>query len=749
MYKREIRALPNNIQDPKQAKYSSVWPLLKEVVDNYVVDTTKYRRTPKNVHKLLRYYGRVPKTWIRPDVTCSFPLWLYSNAVHASGQSESWRDLNKLVGAIGDKLVGVEAEYLSDAWRSVLKEVSAACFPLVFERGPAFMLFVHLHWLTAKCPYTTEQIVNDIDAWVSDKLPGGCAKAVDADAVERALDRIFLKWYRGEAGGHLSFREYCNDFVRWGTSGGAPKVQRNNMDYRSKWAWALDKATDPKTGQLKDDYDLYEMAKKERVTSVIALKEEPAKTREIITTTMASYLRQSYLMYRWGKPRIPSPISDSGWMGKFERKAPRWYGSIDGERFDHCVPKEFIYGVLRRLGKLDGESEKVVEEEIAHMDTLEVVWNDKTWKWKGGLLSGWRITSVIGSLLSCCVAEYIIEKTKMVGALEYGVMGDDLILYSYVSELSADRMVEEYKAFGLMANLTKTSSGHVGEFLRRVLSRGGTWAYPALGLRSVCYANPWVDHYTYNEETEVSNVWMTFLSRMIPHACNGTDALVNFTMARCVRNLQMLFGRQNWVDWLRTPISAGGGGCMEFSDVRVWCHLDKLRPMKVQTARTFFDSVLGLIPYRRVMKRTATMEKLDLHTLVHWKKQLRGVSTSFPKSWFKHEINITQTIYNYMFGSYTLSTLGKSLQRVLPRGLRTSSPQRVIEFLLRGVSEYTGMTTIQHTKDSLNAYTEIGAHVVRAVSASKRFVNIRYIAAAVTMYMSELLKSVYIPYGTW
>lgn len=64
------------------------------------------------------------------------------------------------------------------------------------------------------------------------------------------------------------------------------------------------------------------------------------------------------------------------------------------------------------------------------METLRVTWRDRTWKWIGGLLSGWRITSVIGSLASSCVAEYILQKTGMLGAIQYGVMGDDLIMYT-------------------------------------------------------------------------------------------------------------------------------------------------------------------------------------------------------------------------------------------------------------------------------------------------------------------------------
>ncbi|KMQ91419.1 hypothetical protein RF55_8718 [Lasius niger] len=241
-------------------------------------------------------------------------------------------------GAISWTHPSVLALVTVDACRQYLKVIGAHCFPKVFTHGPVYMLFVHLHWLTAKCPYTEQQIIDDIE--------------------------------------------------EWGTSGGAPKVELDGQTYRSKWAWATAHTMDATTGQLLPDYDLYSQALKERTVSTIALKEEPAKTRKIITTTMASYLRQSYLMYRWEAPRIPSPISSFTWMGRFERNNLRWFGSIDGERFDHCIPKEFITGIVGRLGALDAQTAWVAEEEIKHMKPLQVQWGRR-------LFQQWLVDSYV------------------------------------------------------------------------------------------------------------------------------------------------------------------------------------------------------------------------------------------------------------------------------------------------------------------------------------------------------------------
>lgn len=50
----------------------------------------------------------------------------------------------------------------------------------------------------------------------------------------------------------------------------------------------------------------------------VAFNEEPQKTREIITSPMPSHLRQSYLLYIWGKRPLNSPKSKGSWISHFE-----------------------------------------------------------------------------------------------------------------------------------------------------------------------------------------------------------------------------------------------------------------------------------------------------------------------------------------------------------------------------------------------------------------------------------------------
>lgn len=112
--------------------------------------------------------------------------------------------------------------------------------------------------------------------------------------------------------------------------------------------------------------------------------------------------------------RNRSPISSGAWVARFEEIVPAWYGCIDGDRFDQTIPAWFIRMVIDRFGDLDEETRKVADEELKSLDELMLTWQGRNWKWLGGLLSGWRLTSLLGYLVSHCDARYIIIESFLI-----------------------------------------------------------------------------------------------------------------------------------------------------------------------------------------------------------------------------------------------------------------------------------------------------------------------------------------------
>lgn len=277
----------------------------------------------KSLDKLRRFRMRVPETFPLHTTSFGVGLYVYITMIKKSGQHILARSILGLLFKI-KKLMSLKkkkgelapsGQQDDDFVRKSLKQISGWAFPKVFDIGPAYMLLMHMENLGGQSPWTEQQIIDDITAWTSGVNEG------NFELLKPYYDQALMKWGKP----HLSFREFCCDALRWGTSGGAKKATFFGEEFRSKWAWAYSQLFNG-DGTLNEGVDLYKEALKEGNTCKVALKEESKKTRQIITTPMASYLRQCYLVYRWGRLRGDTPISEASWLGRFQKRQYAWYG---------------------------------------------------------------------------------------------------------------------------------------------------------------------------------------------------------------------------------------------------------------------------------------------------------------------------------------------------------------------------------------------------------------------------------------
>lgn len=664
----------------------------------------------------------------------------------ALGQRNSARDLRYILGVLSKRSLGYDIEYRDDYFRKSLKAISAYAFQRVFKQGPVWMLFTHLHNLTGKAPYNKDELMETIRVWVSPLKPDGKTKALNEEAVNTGLDQMFVQWMP-DGRSNLPFREYANDFMRWGTSGGAPRSTWFGEKYRTKWAWAFSRATGA-TGDLKRSFDLYNHSLAQPNIAKVALKEQPDKTRTVITTPMASYLRQSYLLYRRIKPPLQSPAYSRSWARNFEASAYSWMGCVDGDSFDQCIPKSFIVEFIRRLGDIDDESRAVAQEEISALDTLMVEWGSVRFPWQGGILSGWKLTSILGSAVTHCAVEYIRSRTGYGMMLQEGELGDDLILFSRERSMSTKELVDLYNEFGLTANMYKTTSGPVGEFLRKVVSAGGSWGYPALSLRSIVYASPWVSSYDFEQEDELSSVHLTFLSRLLPHRCRV--GIESFCESLFVDNMSYRFGPGRWADWYHTPVSAGGGGPIELSDPNRWVQMIRdVRKERFVAPQTVLPALVGVLKKRILFSSAPRFNDLSYRLVQStYKWLLQDVDAPAPLA-FAQNVNITRTIYDFLFGRINRSGLSSALLYPLPRSMRGMDPVDIIAALLVKPTAGSAVTTITHTKESIASLTSLTSFISKCVSKSKRFSRPYTYKPLITYYFMVTYDTVKIPYGTW
>lgn len=699
---------------------------------------------------LRRARVRVPKDFPLRDTSFGPGLYMHTSAVFRMGHAQLGKTIKGILMLIHRRVYDghFPRGHEDDAVRQLLKILHDAAFPRTVTEGPGWMFLCHLQALGGRRPWDRDAVEKRIADWVnSDRL------FLPTPQTEAHLDKIFTHWTpRLSETNRLSFREFCDDPLRWGTSGGAKKTQVQGKAYRTKWAWAFGRVLD-KEGRLRSEYDLYGHAMTQKPdTAVVALKEEATKTREIITTPMSSYLRQAYLGYLWGRPPVDSPIGRKQWLASFQARRYKWYAAIDGKNFDHHISFEFIKSCLRRLGTAGGDAERVAQEEIEHMERLVVTDGEgRSWKYKNGVLSGWRLTSLLDTLATECVIDYILGKAGVVGQVQHGSMGDDLILGSDTVELENSWLAETYDETGMETNKSKTTGGAVGEFLRKVYAPQGILGYPALGLKSILWASPWIANFEAANPQEVSKNWMCWLSRMLPLTLTGRELEISdYVRLQARRDLlrwNPALARQPLDEALATPVSAGGLGCNEWSGPR-WA---VVKNSAGGGARGLLQR-FGIAVEMKLSKVDYEVQNADAVAIRALADQLKRVHFAANEDDpLPPNVNLTKAIVPWFIDEKQPAVaIGKALGIRLPYGLRVAGKSAILDHLLGAeTGNVPGITSIQVTPESVTSLAAMYKKITRTFLSSKRGKAIRYLPAATTYLQMITRGKTSVTRGTW
>ncbi|QLJ83495.1 RNA-dependent RNA polymerase [Fitzroy Crossing toti-like virus 1] len=521
---------------------------------------------PKSLASLQRYTRAVPGLGVHS--TFIKPLLFYSRTLGCVKNGElTQRLLNGIVKCV--RMLEIRCVerglfcIIDDVVRQFLSEVDKLTFVICQKNASLSLVYSSLHGLaTMGGPrgWTKESVERNLVDWVVGErhMP-----YEDMDHLNRKLDVWFDGWVAQSERKCLSFDEFVSDPMRWSTGGGAKSskmdVGGTEITGRNKWFWAL--------SHLSRGNNIYEVAKGEGNDANVALKEE-VKTRCVITTPQASYLRQCYLLYRLGTPKfLRSTLSDPNLVTMLSSSRKDYFICIDSSSFDHSVSKSWILNVLTRLrDRVDPELGLLIDEEIASISDMNIVFDNKTFKYENGLLSGWRMTSFLGSLLSALVCEHINYRLGV--RLEYIVQGDDIIMLC-PQPLEQQRVLSCCDEFGIITNAKKTTIGRFGEFLKYRYGYGKVQGYAARAVRSIFYANPWLDSQTVSKPDEVAGKWWTLLSRLgVTH--NGLfkdSGCREWFLKSVVDDVRGWVGntvsRHNIRRCIETPISMGGLGVYE------------------------------------------------------------------------------------------------------------------------------------------------------------------------------------------
>lgn len=452
---------------------------------------------------------------------------------------------------------------VDDVVRQFLAEVDKLTFVICQTSSSLSLVYSSLHGLaTMGGPrgWTKDSVEANLRDWVvgERQLPYETMSHVNSK-----LDQWLDSWVAGSETDYLSFDEFVTDPMRWATGGGA-KVSKMGLEGRevsgrNKWFWAM--------SNLSAGVNLYQQAKTEGDDANVALKEE-VKTRCVITTPQSSYLRQCYILYRLGTPEfLKSTLADPSLVNTLARSRKDYFICIDSSSFDHTVTKKWVVNVLTKLrDRVEPGLSGLINEEIESIVNMNIIFDNKKIKYENGLLSGWRMTSLLGSLLSALVCEHINHRLGLM--LEYIVQGDDIIMLC-PRPIDQERVLECCSEFGIITNAKKTTIGRFGEFLKYRYGYGKVQGYAARAVRSIFYANPWLDSQTISKPDEVAGKWWTLLSRLgvtqngLFKDVSSRDWFFDSVTDDVYGWVGRSISRKKIRQCLETPISMGGLGVFE------------------------------------------------------------------------------------------------------------------------------------------------------------------------------------------
>lgn len=402
---------------------------------------------------------------------------------------------------------------------------------------------------------------SQVASWVHDEKEEDLVTSDRHKLIMRGLD--ILEKLCGKAQRGPTIDEFLKDSDSWVTSGASTiKGVKGARKTKASTVASLDR--DNLLGFMNDDSNI--------VYNVL-IKRERTKLRNLVTSPFSLHMQMSFIganlekhLWKFIPSSLRKDFGISNWIKWQERMNRVLYVPIDQSKFDH-VPSgrvlERCFEILCNMCTHDDDSERVRISKIMQ-DRLKrgtVLFNGKNWKHRRGVLSGWRWTSIVDTVINAAEHHAIAEMCNVpLMQPEYNCyQGDDTLIAVRGWDMAAS-LVEAY-THALPVNPQKFFlNDYRTEYLRMILFREGDsfWrrrGYPARAVMSLIYANAWSGG-TLTPSSLVES-WSRLASRMGPG---------NKVHKHCVRDLCGLL-RCTWNDavaLIQTPKYQKGLGFHDF-----------------------------------------------------------------------------------------------------------------------------------------------------------------------------------------
>lgn len=336
------------------------------------------------------------------------------------------------------------------------------------------------------------------------------------------------------------------------------------------------------------------------------LKNELKKVRIAVASDIANYLLQAYFLEQIGDSYRDWPGNTLAETAAEERLRLQRMAAIsesayglpfDYAQFDHQPSRREIIAILERLGsqlRMTTEQWQLYRHMLNNLQVEVLIGQfegvTKEFRIRGGLMSGYRITSLIGNCWNTWMTECASEVAQQVFGfrpLAYWIRGDDSAVYferwhqavlfrTLYDLVQADG---NDKKFGILWEKM--------EFLRTVITPRGCFGYPNRAAAGITQRKPWS-----GERWSPVNV-VTGLVEAVDRV--GRRSFKDLSPLK--EQLLKAYAKKSGISELMfyTPQQLGGAGLLPFKNVKP-CRPPKFA-MDVQLRSSWYKNyVLSVVP---------------------------------------------------------------------------------------------------------------------------------------------------------
>jgi hypothetical protein len=306
-------------------------------------------------------------------------------------------------------------------------------------------------------------------------------------------------------------------------------------------------------------------------------QDEPAACRTVQcydtwSLIRCSYLEQSLLDYNshgfW--TTIGLKLEEKERFRKsIHTKDLNWV-CTDQSKFDIHQPKSWIlYAVEYLFSKIliiNPEAKECIDWELDSLRSVFINYEGRTLQWRNGILSGYKFTALLDSILNRAESRYVCERLSIKPIFEV-YQGDDATM-GFSKPVNVVALADEYSKIGLVVNPSKTwHSTGITEYLHEIYYKGMVLGFPARSFKAVAWSSP----ITGSGGTFGSAKTRALLSTFLMCQRRGLNVLP--MVWRFMKTLG-LKDEVKFQAWVRTPVYFGGFGMGDDGrmklDIRTW-----------------------------------------------------------------------------------------------------------------------------------------------------------------------------------